>query len=74
LGYATFGQGDSMKVGDLIKAVVTQNLDGESVVVEHGVVLQLSITGVDTLSAKVLFQDGQVSWLSTSAMEVISES
>jgi hypothetical protein len=63
-----------MKVGDLIKAVITQNLDGESVLVEHGVILQLSVTGADTLSAKVLFQDGQVSWLSTTAMEVISES
>lgn len=62
-----------MKVGDLIKAVVTQNLDGESVVVEHGVVLQLSVTGADTLSAQVLFQDGQVWWLPTTTMEVISD-
>ena len=59
-----------MKVGDLIKWAVTVD-EGDTP--EYGVVLQLSITGVDTLSAQVLFQDGQVWWLPTTAMEVVSE-
>ena len=60
-----------MKVGDLIKWVELR-IDEDSAP-EYGVVLQLSITGADTLSAQVLFQDGQVWWLPTTAMEVVSE-
>ena len=40
---------------------------------EYGLVLQLSLTGHSTLSAKVLFQDGKVEWMKTTSMEVISE-
>jgi hypothetical protein len=60
-----------VKVGDLIKWVESRIDEGSAP--EYGVVLQLSITGVDTLSAQVLFQDGQVWWLPTTTMEVVSE-
>ena len=58
-----------VKVGDLIKWA--SGLKGRECV-DHGVVLQLSKTGHDSLSAKVLFQDGSVEWLSTNLMEVVS--
>lgn len=64
---------NKIKVGDLIKYVGVWNDDYEEVEVDYGVVLQLSNTGQNTLSARVLFQDGNVSWHAAGTMEVISE-
>jgi hypothetical protein len=69
-----------MKVGDLVKWTWTSaklskwrpehEEDGP---IGYGIILQLSETGHDTLSAKVLSQSGKVQWLSTHNMEIVSE-
>ena len=52
-----------MKVGDLVKfeSVLNDSMDHHTV--EHGLVMQLSKTGHDTLSAQVLFNDGDTWWV-----------
>ena len=60
-----------MKVGDLVKIKSPFGIRRA----EHGLILQLSKTGHDTLSAQVLFNDtGKPCWLDTKRLEVISES
>mgnify|MGYP001406132925 CR=1 FL=1 len=62
-----------MKVGDLVKH---ESVPHEFAEVEEqiGVVMQLSKTGVSTLSAKVFFGDGEWDWYDTGVLEVVSES
>jgi hypothetical protein len=62
-----------MKVGDLVKWEGVSNDRAEQIEADYGIVLQLSLTGHNSLSAKVLFQDGKVEWMKTTSMEVISE-
>ncbi len=62
-----------MKVGDLVKWEGVSNDRAEQLETDYGIVLQLSLTGHNSLSAKVLYQDGKVEWMKTTAMEVISE-
>ncbi len=40
--------------------------------IDVGIVIELSRTGHDTLSALVLFDDGTTDWISTKTLEVIS--
>jgi len=61
-----------MKVGDLVKRESVP-YEFSEVVVEYGVVLQMSRTGHETHSAQVLFLDGTAHWFDTGILEVISE-
>jgi histidyl-tRNA synthetase len=66
-----------MKVGDLVKWWSGQeNADRNPLEppAQHGIVLEFSQTGHDTLSALVLFDDAEMAWITTTALEVISES
>ena len=47
------------------------NMDHYSV--EHGLVVQISKTGHDTVSAQVLFNDGETWWVDSGKLEVVSE-
>ena len=64
-----------MKVGDLVKFDNT----GVRAVFEsdphreHGLVVQISKTGHDTISAQVLFNDGEAWWVDSGRLEVVSE-
>ena len=61
-----------MKVGDLVKHESVPHEFAE--VEEHiGIVMQLSKTGVSTLSAKVFFGEGDEVWYDTGVLEVVSE-
>ncbi len=40
---------------------------------EYGLVLQISKTGHDTISAQVLFNDGDTWWIDSEKLEVASE-
>ena len=57
----------SMKVGDLVKWNAGGDDDGII-----GVVVQVSRTGHDTTSAKVVFSDGYEGWHDTQKLEVMS--
>ena len=63
-----------MKVGDLVKWWSGQeNADRNPLEppAQHGIVLELSTRGV---SALVLFEDAELAWITTTALEVISAS
>ena len=62
-----------MRVGDLVKfeSEIADDMDRYSS--DHGVVVQLSKTGHDTVSAQVLFSDGQLWWVGSQRLVVISE-
>ena len=60
-----------MKVGDLVKWYAVCTDFDEKFVVDVGIILQLSRTGHDTLSALVLFEDNTTDWMSTKTLEVI---
>jgi len=64
-----------VKVGDMVKI---QDFDydinlHQTEAVARGIILEFSRTGHHTLSAKVVFNDGQVKWFDTSRLEVLSE-
>ncbi len=58
-----------MKVGDLVEWVGGDGDDGAI-----GVIVQLSRTGHDTTSAKVVFSDGYEGWQRSENLEVINAS
>ena len=58
-----------MKVGDLVEWNAGDPENGMI-----GVIVQLSRTGHDTTSAKVVFSDGYEGWHDTQKLEVINES
>ena len=63
-----------MKVGDLVKyeSVLNDSMDRHTV--EYGLVIQISKTGHDTLSAQVLFNDtGKPCWIDSHKLVVVSE-
>tara|TARA_B100000519_G_C14233342_1_gene433544 strand:- start:1764 stop:1961 length:198 start_codon:yes stop_codon:yes gene_type:complete len=60
-----------LKVGDLVQwYTVYTDLD-EKFIVDVGIILELSRTGFNTLSALVLFEDNTTDWISTETLEVI---
>lgn len=63
-----------MKVGDLVKweSVMNDSMDRYSV--DYGIVIKMSRTGHKTRSAEVLFSDGDIQWLDTERLVVVSES
>ena len=64
-----------MKVGDLVKFDKNaENLVFETEPhIEHGLVVQISKTGHDTISAQVIFGDGELWWVDSGRLEVVSE-
>jgi len=63
-----------VKVGDLVKLESALNDSMDHYTVEHGLIVQLSKTGHDTLSAQVLFNDGETWWVDSERLEIVSES
>ena len=63
-----------MKVGDLVKWESVLNDSMDHYQVEHGLVVQISRTGHDTISAQVLFNDGELWWIDSGKLEVINGS
>jgi len=62
-----------MKVGDLVMWYGVKNDSQEKVDVDNGIIIELSKTGHNTLSALVLFEDGTMEWISTQTLGVINE-
>ena len=63
-----------MKAGDLVRFESVLNDDMDRHGVEYGVVVRMSTTGHTTQSAEVLFNDGELAWVGTQRLVVISES
>lgn len=65
-----------MKVGDLVKfdSSVDNDVFETNPRIEHGLVVQISKTGHDTISAQVMFNDGELWWVDSERLEVVSES
>jgi len=63
-----------VKVGDLVKweNLIFDSTDHHRE--EFGLVVQMSKTGHTTISAQVLFNDGETWWLDTQKLVVVSES
>lgn len=61
-----------MKVGDLVQFESVDNDDVESQL-DYGIVVKLSRTGHKTKSAEVLFHDGEIAWIGTDTLVVVSE-
>lgn len=64
-----------MKVGDLVmfENALVRDVFETDPSREHGLVVQISKTGHDTVSAQVLFNDGELWWVDSGKLEVISE-
>ena len=62
-----------MKVGDLVKWENALNDSMDHHQQQHGVVVKMSRTGHDTLSAQVLFTDGEIWWMDTQKLEIVNE-
>jgi hypothetical protein len=64
-----------VKVGDLVKfdSDLESDVFETNPIIEHGLVVQVSKTGHDTISAQVLFKDGETWWVDSGRLEVISE-
>mgnify|MGYP003665387258 CR=1 FL=1 len=64
-----------MKVGDLVKfdSIVERDVFETDPRREHGLIVQISKTGHDTTSAQVLFTDGELWWMDSGRLEVVSE-
>ena len=64
-----------MKVGDLVRFDSDMEFDvfETDPRVEHGLVIQISKTGYESLSVQVLFKDGELWWVDSGRLEVISE-
>tara|TARA_B100000242_G_scaffold265652_1_gene213931 strand:- start:1078 stop:1275 length:198 start_codon:yes stop_codon:yes gene_type:complete len=61
-----------MKVGDLIKYESAMNDSMDRYSIAYGIIVQLSRTGHKTLSAQVLFNDGELAWFDSHVLEVVS--
>ena len=61
-----------MKVGDLVKWENVLNDSMDHYRTDYGVVIKMSKTGHKTLSAQVLFIDGEVAWFDTQQLIVVS--
>ena len=63
-----------MKVGDLVRWVSILSDDTTAVLEEdYGIITQLSRTGHETFSAKVIFMNGNEGWYDTDRLELINE-
>ena len=62
-----------MKVVDLVKWENALNDSMDNDQQQHGVVVKMSRTGHDTLSAQVLFTDGEIWWMDTQKLVVVNE-
>ena len=62
-----------MKVGDLIKYESVMNDSMDKYSTAYGIIVQLSRTGHTTMSAQVLFNDGDLAWFDSHVLEVVSE-
>ena len=62
-----------MKVGDLVRWY-NKGHDPEGTAVDNGLVVQLSKTGHDSLSALILFENGDLQWIPDAGLEVNNES
>ena len=65
-----------MKVGDLVKfdSDLENDVFETNPRIEHGLVVQISKTGHNTISAQVLFKDGELWWVDSGRLEIINES
>ena len=63
-----------MKVGDLVQFWSVDNDQDPESRADYGIVLKLSRTGEHTKSAQVLFRDGEVAWIGTNTLVVVSDS
>ena len=63
------------KIGDLVKFESKLDKDGYETELrkEHGLVVQISKTGHDTTSVQVIFGDGELWWVDSGRLEIISE-
>ena len=64
-----------MKIGDLVKFDTTMERDvfETDPRINHGLVVQISKTGHTTTSAQVKFFDGELWWVDSERLEVVSE-
>ena len=64
-----------MKVGDLVRLESDREPDvfETNPRADHGLVVQISKTGHDTTSAQVLFKGGELWWVDSGRLEVVSE-
>ena len=63
-----------MKVGDLVRYYSIGHRDGvDKEYVDHGLIVQLSRSGQDSLSVLVLFENGNLDWIPDAGVEVIDE-
>ena len=61
-----------MKVGDLVKWY-NEGHDPDGSLADSGLIVQLSKTGHKSLSALVLFENGNLDWIPDAGLEVINE-
>ena len=61
-----------VSVGDLVEWYSVQNDAQREFDIDLGIVLSLSRSGRDTLMANVLFEDGNIEWVCTDFLSVIS--
>lgn len=61
-----------MKVGDLVRWY-NEGHDPDGSLADNGLIVQLSRSGHDSLSVLVLFENGNLDWISDSGLEVINE-
>ena len=62
----------TLKIGDLVRWESVMN-DVAEIREHYGVVVALPRTGHETLSANVLFTDGETWWVDTDRLEVIND-
>lgn len=71
-----------MKVGDLVNVSLgrhpvkwyNEGHDLTGSLADRGLVIQLSKTGRESLSALVLFENGNLEWIPDAGLEIINES
>ena len=62
-----------MKVGDLVRWTHAGR-DPKRLAIDNGLVIQLSKTGHDSLSALILFENGGLKWVPGASLKVANES
>jgi hypothetical protein len=63
-----------MKVGDMVRHYGVGIIDRvEKDYFSHGLIVQLSRSGQDSLSALVLFENGNLEWIPDAGLGVIDE-
>ena len=62
-----------MKVGDLVRWY-NEGHDPDGSLADNGLIVQLSRSGRDSLSALVLFENGNLEWIPDAGLEVINAS